>query len=84
MRCHTFISSFVALSLSLPAYSFSHIADDPLTLLPINIRDFEAAAGIQRRASEDFSDLDPATQARLIYGQPGGTDQEAPDKSVDH
>lgn len=73
MRCHSFLSSFVALSLGLPAYSLSRIADDPRTLSPINIRDFEAAAGIQRRASEDFSDLDPATQARLIYGRPGGT-----------
>ena len=83
MRCHSFISSFVALSLTLPTYSFPRVADDPLTLSPINIKDFEAAAGIQRRASEDFSDLDPATQARLIYGQPGGT-YKKPDKSIDH
>lgn len=73
MRCHNFISPVIALSLGLPAYCLSHIADDPLTLSPINIRDFESTVGIQRRASEDFSDLDPATQARLIYGRPGGT-----------
>ena len=84
MRCHTFISSFVALSLTLPAYSFSPIADDPPTLLPINLRDFEAAVGIQRRDSDFFSDLDPANQAQLLYGQPGGTFKEAPDETVDH
>lgn len=80
MRCHTFISSFVALSLTLPAYSFSPIADDPITLLPINLRDFEAAVGIQRRASSYYSGLDPAADAKLIYGQPGGTYAEAPDE----
>ncbi|MCJ1260649.1 hypothetical protein MMC22_000511 [Lobaria immixta] len=75
MHCKSFISPFVALSLGLQAYCLSHAVDDSLTLLPINIRDFDATAGIQRRASEDFSDLDPTTQARLIYGRPGENGQ---------
>lgn len=41
-------------------------------LKPININDFEAATGVQRRAAEDFSHLDLSTQAQLIYGRPGG------------
>ena len=40
-------------------------------LKPININDFEAATGVQRRAAVDFSRLDPSTQAQLIYGRPG-------------
>ena len=40
-------------------------------LKPININDFEAATGIHRRATKDFSHLDPNTQAQLIYGLPG-------------
>ncbi|KAL8653320.1 MAG: hypothetical protein Q9226_003896 [Calogaya cf. arnoldii] len=44
-------------------------------LKPININDFEAATGIRRRAAEDFSHLDPSTQAQLIYGRPGNDGQ---------
>ena len=41
-------------------------------LRPLAIRDFEAAAGLQRRASEDFSNLDLQTQSQLIFGNSGG------------
>ncbi|KAL8897321.1 MAG: hypothetical protein Q9207_007269 [Kuettlingeria erythrocarpa] len=44
-------------------------------LKPININDFEAATGVQRRAAEDFSHLDLSTQAQLIYGRPGDDGQ---------
>ncbi|KAI4278080.1 MAG: hypothetical protein L6R38_005321, partial [Xanthoria sp. 2 TBL-2021] len=44
-------------------------------LKPININDFEVATGIHRRAAEDFSHLDPNTQAQLIYGRPGNDGQ---------
>lgn len=44
-------------------------------LKPININDFEAATGIQRRAAEDFSHLNLSTQAQLIYGRPGNNGQ---------
>ncbi|KAL8991674.1 MAG: hypothetical protein Q9169_007759 [Polycauliona sp. 2 TL-2023] len=44
-------------------------------LKPININDFEDATGIRRRAAEDFSHLDPSTQAQLIYGRPGNDGQ---------
>ncbi|KAL8832721.1 MAG: hypothetical protein Q9170_004765 [Blastenia crenularia] len=45
------------------------------TLKPININDFEAATGVQRRAVEDFGHLDLSTQAQLIYGRPGDDGQ---------
>ena len=38
---------------------------------PINVRDFEHATGMRRRAVDDFSDLDLQTQTQLIYGRPG-------------
>lgn len=41
-------------------------------LRPIASRDLGAAAGLHRRASEDFSNLDLQTQSQLIYGNPGG------------
>ena len=72
MHYHIFISTLAVLSASLPVYCLSNNHGNPITLSPINIKDFEATVGIQRRADVDFSDLDPATQARLIYGQPGG------------
>ena len=44
-----------------------------LTVLrPINVNEYEIATGLQRRGSEDFSDLSPQTQAELIYGSPAG------------
>ena len=50
------------------------VAADPATALkPINVLDFEAATGVQRRAAEDFSHLDLGTQAQLVYGRPGST-----------
>ena len=39
---------------------------------PINVNEYEIATGLQRRGSEDFSDLSPQTQAELIYGSPAG------------
>lgn len=41
-------------------------------LRPINVDEYEIAIGLQRRDSEDFSDLSPQTQAELIYGSPAG------------
>lgn len=43
----------------------------PKVLRPIGIRDYEAAVGLQRRDSEEFSDLNLETQSQLIYGSPG-------------
>ena len=45
---------------------------EPTVLRPININEYEIATGLHRRASEDFSDLSPQTQAELIYGSPAG------------
>ena len=45
---------------------------DPTLLRPISIVNYEAALGLQRRDSEDFSDLNLQTQSELIYGSPGG------------
>ena len=58
-----------------PLVSTSSPAEGPLTLHPINLRDYETAIGLQRRAKEDFSALDPGTQAQLIYGRPGDDGQ---------
>ena len=41
-------------------------------LKPIHVNHYEIAIGLQRRDSEDFSDLSPQTQAELIYGSPAG------------
>lgn len=41
-------------------------------LHPINIADYEASMGLQRRDSNDLSTLDPQTQSELLYGSPGG------------
>lgn len=44
-------------------------------LRPINVDEYEIAIGLQRRDSEDFSDLSPQTQAELIYGSPAENGQ---------
>ncbi|KAL8669848.1 MAG: hypothetical protein Q9168_005577 [Polycauliona sp. 1 TL-2023] len=72
----------LALPISLfPCHGFSAAPSDVVVgtsataLKPININDFETATGIRRRAAEDFSHLDPSTQAQLIYGRPGNDGQ---------
>ncbi|KAL8957970.1 MAG: hypothetical protein Q9193_004880, partial [Seirophora villosa] len=65
----------------LPILGFPLSADDTVVgkaataLKPINVLDFEAATGIQRRVAEDFSNLNLSTQAQLIYGRPGADGQ---------
>lgn len=44
-------------------------------LRPISITNYEAAIGLQRRSSEDFSDLDLQAQSELIHGSPGDNGQ---------
>ncbi|CAF9942270.1 MAG: hypothetical protein ALECFALPRED_009642 [Alectoria fallacina] len=44
-------------------------------LHPINIADYEASMGLQRRDSNDLSTLDPQTQSELLYGSPGDNGQ---------
>lgn len=68
-------SRLVVLALALPVYSFSAIGERTLQLSPINVRDWEELLGIQRRAAEDFSHLNPTTQEQLIYGRPGDDGQ---------
>ena len=41
-------------------------------LRPINIVEYEASMGLQRRDSNDLSVLDPQRQSQLVYGSPGG------------
>ena len=56
-----------------PSPIVPRVPDSQGTILrPIAIRDFEAAAGVQRRAAEDFSNLNLQTQSQLIYGNSGG------------
>ncbi|KAL8728281.1 MAG: hypothetical protein Q9166_005522 [cf. Caloplaca sp. 2 TL-2023] len=74
------LSPAIALSL-FPAFGLSGstgetvIGNAATALKPISINDFEAATGVHRRAAEDFSHLDPSTQAQLIYGRPGNDGQ---------
>lgn len=63
------------LALALPVYSFSTLGERTIQLSPINVRDWEELMGIQRRAAEDFSHLNPTTQEQLIYGRPGDDGQ---------
>lgn len=72
-------ASFLAATLPiLPALASPFPAADKVVgkaataLKPINVLDFEAAAGVQRRAAEHFSNLDLNAQAQLVYGRPGG------------
>lgn len=72
MQFHPFVSS-LALTLSFWDFAHANPSVELTTLLPINLRDFESKIhGIQRRDSAKFSDLDPATQAQLVYGNKGG------------
>ena len=74
----TLLSVLSALAICLPASaSLSPLlprmpSSQGTVLRPIASRDLGAAAGLQRRASEDFSNLDLQTQSQLIYGNAGG------------
>ena len=67
---HALALLVIFISLISPAYSFSNFTDNE-PFLPINIREYEAAMGIQRRAEEDLVDMRPKPHADLIYGRPG-------------
>lgn len=73
MRFSSFVP-FVAFTFSFSGYCLPSPSEDgPVTLLPINLGDFESKIqGIQRRNDVDFSTLDPSTQAQLVYGNKGG------------
>ena len=43
------------------------------TLHPIKPADYEASMGIQRRASNDLSTMNPRNQTHLIYGSTKST-----------
>lgn len=43
----------------------------PTVLRPVLLDNFAAAAGLKVRDAVDFSRLDPAQQARMIFGAPG-------------
>ena len=43
-----------------------------ITLKPINIVDYEASMGLQRRGSHDLSVLEPKGHTDLVYGSPHG------------
>lgn len=72
MHFHPFVS-LMALALGFWDHALANLSVEPVTLLPINLGDFESKIqGIQRRDDAKFSDLDPATQAQLVYGNKGG------------
>ena len=47
-------------------------ADGPLALRAVSALHFESAFGIQRRAAEQYSSLDPQAQEKLYYARHGG------------
>lgn len=71
-----FIGILAVAELAFASLSPAHVYHRSLPvnrLRPIHIIDYEAAVGLQRRAPEDFSDLNLQTQSEIIYGSPGGT-----------
>ncbi|KAL8851804.1 MAG: hypothetical protein Q9221_003318 [Calogaya cf. arnoldii] len=66
---------FTALCHAEPFSSTSAPVDESMNLHPINLRDYESAIGLHRRAEDDFSQLDPGSQTQLIYGRPGDDGQ---------
>ena len=66
--------AFALPSLCLPGPVASPPASEkPESLKPIRVANFESAFGIQRRATQDLSDLNLQTQEQLIYGRPGSS-----------
>ena len=59
-------------TLGLPRSDLVTRRPSPSHMRPINSKAFDYRNGLSTRASEEFSDLDPKTQAQLIYGSPGG------------
>ena len=78
MACHCF-NAHILLPIALLALISTTLAFEDskkgqsTKLRPININDYEAAMGLQRRSAEEFSNLNPQAQSELIYGSPGGT-----------
>lgn len=68
------IIQFFFLKSAFLSLAFSETSHDSI-YRPISIRNYEAAFGIKRRAEEKFSDLEPKTQAELIYGRPGDAEK---------
>ncbi len=66
------IPSIFTFSIPQPRASPSH---QGTTLHPINILNYEASMGLQRRASNDLSVMDPQNKTHLVYGN---TDGKAP------
>ncbi|KAI4266566.1 MAG: hypothetical protein LQ337_008752, partial [Flavoplaca oasis] len=62
---------FTAVCHAEPLLSTLSPVDESMNLHPINIRDYESAMGLHRRAEDDFSQLDLRSQEQLIYGRPG-------------
>lgn len=71
---HALALLIIFISLVLPAYGASNSSPGDI-FLPFNIREYEAAMGIQRRAEEDLVDMRPKPHADLIYGR-GGPNQQ--------
>lgn len=69
------ISALLAVLTVVQTNIFEVTAHGPLSprqLRPIHIREYAASFGLSKRASEQFSSLDPQTQSQLIYGSPLG------------
>ena len=60
----------LTLSSAYPATQKSE-SEEPVTLRPIGINDYEVATNLRRRDDQKFQDLDLQSQSQLIYGSPG-------------
>ena len=69
--------SYLAPAIIIPTLSSGYPAtqksedEDPVTLRPIGINDYEVATNLRRRDDQKFEDLDLQRQSQLIYGSPG-------------
>lgn len=70
MRSFATISGLAALTFSLLAHATQGYSSHPARLSPIKLSDWEAATGIHRRASDEYSHLKPNDKARLLFGRP--------------
>lgn len=60
MRPLSWASGFTLLTVALPAFAQK--------LIPVNVRQYEAAFGLQRRDFDHLQDFHPQAQTELIYG----------------
>lgn len=67
MRHHTWASALILFAVILPAFGQK--------LLPVSVRRYEAAFGLQRRDFDHLQDFHPQAHTELVYGLDQGVDK---------